>query len=75
VLPDNKCSGQRPRCDDKQIPERAAFLAAAMAVGTGIDAFHRDRTVLYQSPGRVTIRFTPTLTPERKSIVVAISAR
>jgi hypothetical protein len=75
ILPDNKCSGQPLRCDDRQIPQRAAFLAAAIAAGIGFDALHRDRTVLYRSPGRVTIRFVPALTPESKSISIAISMR
>jgi hypothetical protein len=75
ILPDNKCSGQPVRCDDRQIPQRAAFLAAAIAAGIGIDALHRDRTVLYRSPGRVTIRLVPALTAESKSISIGISMR
>ena len=75
VLPDNKCSGQPLRCDDRQIPPRAAFLAAATATGIAIDALHRDRTVLYRSPGRVNVRFVPSLAGETKSISIVISMR
>jgi hypothetical protein len=75
ILPDNKCSGQPLRCDDRQIPQRAAFLAAAIAAGIGIDALHRDRTVLYQSPSRVMVRLVPALTAESKSLSIAISTR
>jgi len=74
-LPDNKCNGQPPRCDDRQIPQRAAFLAAAMAAGIAIDALHPDRTVLYRSPGRVTVRLVPSLAAESKSISITISMR
>jgi hypothetical protein len=74
LLPDNKCNGQPPRCDDKQIPQRVAFLAGAIAVGVGIDALQRDRTVLYRSPTRVTVRLVPTLSTTRKSITIAIYA-
>lgn len=75
ILPDNKCSGQPLRCDDKQIPQRAAFLAAAIGAGIGIDALHRDRTVLYRSPARFTFRIVPSLTAGSKSVSIAISAR
>jgi hypothetical protein len=74
-LPDNKCGGQPRRCDDRQIPQRTAFLAAATAAGIAIDAFHRDRTVLYRSPGRVIVRLVPSLAAESKSISIAISTR
>jgi hypothetical protein len=74
-LPDNKCSGQPPRCDDRQIPQRAAVLAAATAAGIAIDALHRDRTVLYRSPGRVTVRLVPSLAGDSKSLSIAISLR
>ena len=75
ILPDNKCSGQPLRCDDRQIPQRAAFLAAATAAGMAIDALHRDRTVLYRSPGQVTVRLVPSLAAQSKSISIAISTR
>ncbi len=75
ALPDNKCSGQPVSCNDRQVPERVTFLAVATAAGIGIDALHRDRTVLYRSPARVTVRLVPTLTPEGKSISIAICAR
>ena len=75
ILPDNRCTGQPLRCDDSQIPQRAAFLAAAIAAGIGIDALHRDRTVLYRSPSRVSVRLVPSLTAGSKSISVAISRR
>jgi hypothetical protein len=75
ILPDNKCSGQPLRCDDKQIPQRAAFLATAIAAGIGIDALHRDRTVLYRSPAPATVRLIPALTAEGKSISIAIFMR
>ena len=75
LLPDNKCIGQPARCDDRQIPQRAAFLAAATAVGIGIDALHRDRTVLYRSPARVTVRVVPAWTAHSKAISISISTR
>lgn len=75
LLPDNRCSGQPLRCDDRQIPQRAAFVAAATAAGMAIDALHRDRTVLYGSPGRVIVRLVPSLAAERKSISIVISTR
>jgi len=74
-LPDNKCIGQPARCDDRQIPQRAAFLGAATAAGIAIDALHRDRTVLYRSPGRVTVRLVPSLAAQSKSISISISTR
>jgi hypothetical protein len=75
ILPDNKCSGKPLRCADRQIPPRAAFLAAATAAGIGIDALHRDRSVLYRSPSRVTVRLIPALTAESKSVSLAIGSR
>ena len=75
VMPDNKCTGQPPRCDDRQIPQRAAFFGAAVAAGVAIDALHRDRAVLYRSPSGVTVRFIPALSADRKSISIAISTR
>lgn len=75
ILPDNKCSGQPLRCDDRQIPQRATFLAGAIAAGIGIDALHRDRTVLYRSPSRVSVRLIPTLNADSKTLSIAISTR
>jgi hypothetical protein len=75
ALPDNMCSGQPPTCDDKQIPERVAFFALATAAGIGIDALRRDRTSLYRSPDRLTLRVIPALAPGRKawSITMIVS--
>jgi hypothetical protein len=53
ILPDNRCSGHPPTCDDKQVPERLTVLAVATAAGAGIDALRRDRTSLYDSPAVV----------------------
>ena len=75
LLPDNRCSGRPLRCDDRQIPQRVAFLAAATAVGVAIDALHRDRTVLYRSPARVVVRLIPSIAGARKSISIAVSTR
>ena len=72
ALPDNRCSGRPLTCDDKQIAERVTFFAVATAAGIAIDALHRDRTSLYGSPGRLALRVIPTLTPERKSLSIAI---
>lgn len=74
ALPDDKCTGQPPTCD-RQIPHRVAFMAAAIAAGVGIDALHRDRTVLYRSPTQLTVRLVPMVTAERKSISITISGR
>jgi hypothetical protein len=55
ILPDNKCSGSPPVCNDRQIPARLAFSAVATAAGAAADAVYRDRTVLYRaasSPAR-----------------------
>jgi hypothetical protein len=75
ALPDNRCSGQPPRCDDKQVPERVTFFAVATAAGIGIDALRRDRTSLYRSSSRMTLRVIPVLTPSKKgwSIAIAVS--
>lgn len=75
LLPDNRCSGRPLRCNDTQIPQRAAFFAAATAAGLAIDALHRDRTVLYRSPARVVVRLAPSLTAKTKGISVVISTR
>jgi hypothetical protein len=47
ILPDDRCSGSPRVCNDRQILPRLTFAAAATAVGIGVDALHRDRTVLY----------------------------
>lgn len=75
ALPDNRCSGNPPTCDDKQVPERLTFLAVATAAGIGIDALRRDRTSLYGSPGRLTLSVVPALAHGQKglSIVIAVS--
>lgn len=72
ALPDNRCSGTPPRCDDQQIPGRIAFLALATAAGVSLDALHRDRRTLYGLPGHVTWKVTPTLTPGYKGLSVTI---
>ncbi len=73
ALPDNRCSGHPPRCDDTQISERLTFLAAATAAGIAIDALRRDRTTLYGSPNRLTLRVIPTLASRQKALSVAIA--
>ncbi len=73
ILPDNRCSGHPPTCDDKQVPERLTFLAAATAAGIGIDALRRDRTSLYESPGRLALRIVPSLWPGQKALSVTIA--
>ena len=75
ILPDNKCGGQPTQCDDRQIPERAAFLAASIAAGIAVDALHRDRTVLYRSQGGVVVRLVPSMTAETGGISFVISVR
>jgi hypothetical protein len=71
MLPDDKCMGQPPVCD-RQIPERVAFFALATGIGVGIDALHRDRTILYRSPGHVTLRLVPILRPDRKGLALTL---
>lgn len=56
LLSDPQCS--QSKCDP-QVPQRLAFVAAMAAAGVGIDALHRDQTVLYRSPGSVTLRVIP----------------
>jgi hypothetical protein len=75
ILPDNKCTGQPIRCGDTQIPARVAFLAASTAAGVAFDAMHRDRTVVYQSPGRLTVRIVPTMSPGGMGLRVAVISR
>jgi len=72
ALPDNRCSGNPPTCDDKQVPERVTFLAVATAAGIGIDALRRDRTSLYGSPGRLTLRVVPALAPGQMGLSIAV---
>jgi hypothetical protein len=73
ALPDNRCSGTPPTCDDKQVPERLIFLAVATAAGIGIDALRRDRTSLYRAPGRLTLRVIPALAAGRRGVTVGIA--
>jgi len=73
ILPDNRCSGHPPTCDDKQVPERLTFLAVATAAGVGIDALRRDRTSLYEPPGRVTVRVVPGLGPHLKALSMTLA--
>ena len=72
TLPDNKCTGRPPVCDDKQIPERGAFFTLATAVGIGIDILHRDRTILYSPAGIAALRLVPILMPERNGLALAL---
>jgi hypothetical protein len=72
ALGDNKCSGVPLRCDDKQILARVTFLAVVTGAGIGIDALHRDRTVLYGSPAGVTLRVVPVLSPQHKSLSIVL---
>ena len=74
ALMDNRCSGQPVRCDDKQVPERIAFLAMTTAAGIGIDALHRDRRTVYESPGRVTLKVLPILTMRTRGLLLVIRA-
>jgi hypothetical protein len=60
---DNRCVGDPPVCNDRQIPARIGFIAIATGAGLAIDALHRDRRVIYQSSDRVTIRIVPALSP------------
>jgi len=71
-LPDNRCSGQPLKCDDKQIPERITFFVVATAAGVGIDALKRDRRILYASLPRVTLRIFPAFGPQLKGVSIAI---
>jgi hypothetical protein len=71
ALPDNRCSGQPPRCDDKQVPERVTFAVVAITTGIAVDAWRRDRRSLYGAPGRVTLRIIPAFTPHRRSLAFA----
>jgi hypothetical protein len=73
ALPDNRCSGQPRTCDDAQVPQRLTFLAVATGAGIGIDALRRDRTSLYGSPSRVTLRIVPVLGPGQKALSMAIA--
>lgn len=72
ALPDNKCSGQPPVCDDRQWPQRAAFLGLATAAGVGIDALVRDQRLLFTVPGQATLRVVPGLTPGRAGLTMVI---
>ncbi len=74
ILPDNKCSGQSVRCDDRQIPARITFFAASTAAGGVIDALHRDRTIVYERRG-VAVRILPVISPGRRGITVAVTRR
>jgi hypothetical protein len=73
ALPDNRCSGNPPTCDDKQIPERVTFFAIATAAGIGIDALRRDRATLYRSPGRLTLRVVPAPVPGQMGVLIVAS--
>lgn len=72
ALPDNRCTGQPVRCDDKQIPARVAFFGIATAAGIGLDALQRNRSVLYGSPGRTTMSVVPLLTRDRQILFITI---
>ena len=72
VLPDNRCGGQPPTCDDQQIPQRVTFFGVATAGGIGIDAWRRDRRSLYGSPGPVTLTVMPTLDRGRRGLSITV---
>lgn len=72
MLPDNRCSGDPPVCDDKQVPQRVAFVALAGAGGIGIDLLNRDRTVLFGLPERLTLRIAPVVRPHSRGVLVTI---
>jgi hypothetical protein len=72
ALPDNACSGQPPTCDDRQIPQRAAFVVLATAAGIGIDALVRDRTLLYGTPPSMRVHLRPVLGPGHRRLSIVI---
>jgi hypothetical protein len=71
ALADNRCSGEPVKCDS-QIAERVAFLAMTTAAGIGIDALHRDRRLVYESPHRVTVRVLPVVTPRAGGVLLVL---
>lgn len=70
LLSDSSCAG-RTTCG-AQTGERLAFVAAMAVAGVGIDALHRDRTLLYRSPSHAVLSIVPAVTP---SAGVSISVR
>lgn len=72
LFPDNRCSGDPPVCDDKQIPERVLFVAIAGAGGMGIDLLIRDRTLLFAVPERVTLKVVPVWQARSRGVLISI---
>jgi hypothetical protein len=69
LLSDSSCGG-RPECG-AQIPERLTIVAVMAAAGAGLDALHRDRTILYRSPAGG-LNVVPTLTLQRAELSVVV---
>lgn len=72
LLSDPRCSG--PSTCHADIPQRLAFVAAMAAAGIGLDALHRDRTILYRSPGRRAFSVAPFVSP-RGALSIAVRVR
>lgn len=72
MLPDNRCTGDPPVCDDKQVPQRVVFAAVVAAGGMGIDLLNRDRTVLFGLPERVTLTVAPAWGPQSRGVLITI---
>jgi hypothetical protein len=73
LLPDNVCSGAPSTCEGSQIPGRVAIAAIGAALGVAADALHRDRSVLYAAPGRMSLHVVPVLTGRRTGVMVVLT--
>jgi hypothetical protein len=75
LLPDSSCGGQ-PQCG-AQIPQRLTFFGVMAAAGAGVDALHRDRTILYRSSTRAALGIVPVLMVRygELSVIVGLSRR
>jgi hypothetical protein len=58
-------------CKDSQVPQRIALAAIATGAGIGIDAWRKDRSVIYRAPGQARVRIVPLVGRRTAGVVVS----
>jgi hypothetical protein len=76
VLPDHPCTrsapGMTPDCSDPHVAQRLSFLAAMTALGIGLDALHRDHSVLYEPGTRPRAAIVPDFSSRSAGVTLSI---